>query len=79
MKKMIFTVVLLSLISNMNGQSRFSKHEFSINGFRNPSIGVEYRYYRVSVHAGYYTTAFNKGEYTNFYKAGVTYYYLPIG
>jgi hypothetical protein len=79
MKKMIFTVVLLSLMSNMNGQSRFSKQEFSINGFRNPSIGVEYRYHQVSVHAGYYTTAFKKGEYTNFYKAGVTYYYMPVG
>ena len=76
---MIFTVVLLSLMSNMNGQSRFSKQEFSINGFRNPSIGVEYRYHQVSVHAGYYTTAFKKGEYTNFYKAGVTYYYMPVG
>ena len=79
MKKMIFTVVLLSLMSNMNGQSRFSNQEFSINGFRNPSIGVEYRYHQVSVHAGYYTTAFKSGEYTNFYKAGVTYYYMPVG
>lgn len=76
---MIFTVVLLSLMSNMNGQSRFSNQEFSINGFRNPSIGVEYRYHQMSVHAGYYTTAFKSGEYTNFYKTGVTYYYMPVG
>lgn len=76
---MIFTVIFLSLMSNMNGQSRFSKQEFSINGFRNPSIGVEYRYHQVSVHAGYYTTAFEQGEYTNFYKAGATYWFLPVG
>jgi len=77
---MIFTVVLLSLMSNTNGQSsRFSKQEFSINGFRNPSIGLEYRYRQISVHAGYYTTAFEKSEYTNFYKAGATYWFLPVG
>lgn len=59
-------------------QSKFSKNELSVNGFRNPSIGLEYRYQHVSVHAGYYTTAFKSGEYTNFVKAGLTYWFLPV-
>lgn len=79
MQKIILTVLFLALMSHMNGQSRFSKQEISINGFRNPSIGVEYRLHQISVHAGYYTTAFEKGEYTNFYKAGATYWFLPVG
>lgn len=78
MKKLIFMVVL-SLGFNSQAQNRFSNQEFSINGFRNPSIGAEYRYHRISVHAGYYTTAFKQGAYTNFYKAGLTYWYMPVG
>jgi len=79
MKKIILSVLFLAVMSNMNAQSKFSKQELSINGFRNPSIGIEYRHHQVSVHAGYYTTAFKKGEYTNFYKAGATYWFLPVG
>ncbi len=60
-------------------QSKLSKGELSINGFRNPSIGAEYRYRFVSIHAGYYTTAFESGVYTNFMKTGLTYWFLPVG
>jgi hypothetical protein len=75
-----FFILLLTLVSTTAfSQNRFSKHEFSINGFRNPSIGLEYRYHQVSVHAGYYMTAFEKGVTTKFYKAGVTAWFLPIG
>lgn len=79
MQKMILVMFLLAFANNSSAQSRFSKQEISINGFRNPSIGAEYRYRQISVHAGYYTTAFEQGEYTNFYKAGATYWFLPVG
>ena len=78
MKQSIF--VLLVLISTSAfSQSKFSKNELSINGFRNPSIGLEYRHQQISVHAGYYITAFEKGVTTKFFKAGVTAWFLPIG
>lgn len=76
---MILVMLLLAFANNSSAQSRFSKQEISINGFRNPSIGAEYRYRQISVHAGYYTTAFEQDEYTNFYKAGATYWFLPVG
>ncbi len=78
MKQSIF--VLLVLISTSAfSQSKFSKQEFSVNGFRNPSIGLEYRYKHLSVHAGYYPTNFESGKTTEFMKAGVTYWFLPVG
>jgi len=79
MQKLMYTGILMFILTGMNAQNKFSKHEISINGFRNPSAGIEYRYQQVSVHAGYYTTAFEKGVYTNFYKTGVSYWFLPIG
>jgi hypothetical protein len=60
-------------------QSRFSKSELSINGFRNPSVGLEFRHKQISYHAGYYPTAFKAGETTNFFKAGATAWFLPVG
>jgi hypothetical protein len=70
---------LLLLSASAFSQSRFSKNEFSINGFRNPSIGLEYRYRLVSMHAGYYPTAFKSGENTSFLKIGTTFWFLPLG
>lgn len=60
-------------------QSRFSKNEISLNGFRNPSIGLEYRYRNVSVHGGYYITALEPGVTTKFAKFGLTAWFLPVG
>lgn len=60
-------------------QSKFSKHEISINGFRNPSIGAEYRYRHISIHAGYYPTNFESGITTEFIRTGLTYWFLPVG
>lgn len=78
MKQLFFA--LLTLVSTTAfAQKKFSTHELSVNGFRNPSIGLEYRYQQVSVHAGYYITAFEKGVTTKFYKAGLTAWFLPIG
>ncbi len=75
-------IVLLLLISNSTGafsQSKFSKHEISINGFRNPSVGVEYRYKVVSVHAGYYPTNFKPGITTSFVRTGLSFWFFPVG
>jgi hypothetical protein len=61
----------------------FSTHEISLNGFRNPSIGLEYRYKRFSIHAGYYPTIISKNESgqsetTSFIRTGVSYWFLPV-
>jgi len=74
-----FYVANAALSTAAVAQAKLSKSEFSVNGFRNPSIGAEYRYKALSVHGGYYTTAFASGEYTNFIKTGVTYWFLPVG
>lgn len=78
MKQMIFSALLLLVSVLAFSQNRFSGRELSINGFRNPSIGLEYRHTNLSVHAGYYTTAFKSGEYTNFVKTGLTCWFLPV-
>lgn len=79
MQKITTTLLLLLLISSTRAQSRLSKKELSINGFRNPSIGAEIRLNRLSVHSGYYPTAFKAGENTSFFKAGVSFWFLPVG
>ena len=78
MKSLFFATLLLLSASAVFSQTKFQKDELSLNGFRNPSIGLEYRHQRFSTHVGYYTTAFEAGEYTNFFKAGVTYWFLPV-
>lgn len=78
MKYFIF-FSLLFVSTAAFSQSRFSKQEFSLNGFRNPSIGLEYRRGLVSVHAGYYITALEPGVTTKFTKVGLTTWFLPIG
>lgn len=83
-------LVLLGMLVSLSAaaQSRFSTHELSVNAFRNPSIGAEYRYKRVSVHAGYYPTILNDNattdagatnNTTSFVRAGLTYWFLPVG
>ncbi|MGC4037747.1 MAG: hypothetical protein QM764_17425 [Chitinophagaceae bacterium] len=78
MKQVIFTAMVLMAATTAFPQTKFRKNELSINGFRNPSIGLEYHRYQFSVHAGYYTTAFKSGEYTNFLKTGITYWFLQV-
>lgn len=77
--KSILTFILMFLALHTFAQDHFSRQELSINGYRNPSVGLEYRYGPVSVHAGYYPTALEAGENTNFFKTGVTAWFLPIG
>lgn len=78
-KSTILMLIAVAASTGVFSQSRFSKHEISVNAFRNPSIGAEYRYKLVSVHAGYYPTAFDSGENTSFLKVGATAWFLPVG
>ena len=92
MKSLTVFILLLCGFYSVNGQSSssnytqkmpFPAHELSFNGFRNPSIGLEYRYKRFSMHGGYYPTIIStsengKGETTSFLRAGVSYFFLPI-
>lgn len=79
MKKLSVLLLIAFSSGHVYSQSKFSKHELSINGFRNPSIGGEYRYKRISAHAGYYPTNFESGITTEFVRTGLTYWFLPIG
>jgi len=75
------TIIALLILASFSAQSkdRFSKNEISVNGFRNPSVGLEVRQQRLSIHAGYYPTAFKSGENTSFFKAGITTWFLAVG
>jgi hypothetical protein len=75
--KQVFFIIILS-ITCANAQSEFPNNLASINGFRNPSIGVEYQHKQVSVHSGYYVTNFESGVTTEFFKAGLTYWAFPM-
>lgn len=79
MKNIITTIIVLLITGGAQAQSRLNNKEISINGFRAPSIGAEYRVNHISVHAGYYPTAFKSGENTSFFKAGVSLWFLPVG
>lgn len=60
-------------------QERQGNYLFSINGFRNPSIGTEFQYRNSSLHGGYYVTNFESGVTTEFLKTGITYWLLYFG
>lgn len=79
MKKNLLLASMIVLTSVAFAQDKFPKNTLSINAFRNPSIGLEYQRKQVSVHAGYYITAFESGVTTKFLKAGITYWFLPLG
>ena len=72
-------IILFVVSTSAFSQSRFSKNELSINGFRNPSVGLEYRHKQFSFHAGYYPTTFKSSENTSFFKSGTTVWFLPVG
>jgi len=79
MQKIIASLITFFILQNAFAQTRLSTTELSINGFRNPSIGAEFRKKHMSIHAGYYPTAFRAGENTSFFKAGVSFWFLPVG
>jgi len=77
--KQVIIVLFVLVSTSAFSQKQLSKNEFSINGFRNPSIGLEYRHRSISAHAGYYITALEPGITTKFFKAGATAWFLPVG
>ena len=79
MKNLTWLAFLLLWAGNTFAQQTFSKQEFSINGFRNPSIGAEFRLNRISIHGGYYLSNFESGVTTKFLKSGLSYWFLPVG
>lgn len=79
MQKSLLLILLLVMTSTVFAQDKFPKNTLSLNGFRNPSIGLEYQYRQASIHAGYYLTNFESNVTTRFLKAGVTYWFLPVG
>lgn len=79
MKQIILCGFLCSALHSAFGQGKFSTHEISVNAFRNPSIGAEYRYKHFSAHVGYYPTNFESNVTTEFIRTGLTYWFLPVG
>ena len=79
MKLLIFSALMLLTTAAFTQNTLRTTQELSINGFRNPSIGLEYRYHQVSAHACYYPTNFESGVTTTFIRAGVTAWLLPLG
>lgn len=79
MKKMKLLLALVLCVNLAFSQSKFPKHQLSVNAFRNPSIGLEYQHKQLSVHAGYYLTNFTSGTTTEFVKTGVSFWFLPFG
>lgn len=79
MQKISMLIVLVITTTISFSQTKFPKNLISFNGFRNPSIGLEYQRNQVSVHAGYYPTNFTSGVTTEFMKAGATYWFAPVG
>jgi len=78
MQKNLLLAILLVTSSVAFAQNPFPKQQLSINGFRNPSIGLEYQRNQLSVHGGYYVTNFTSGVTTEFLKTGLTYWFLPV-
>ncbi|MDX1903955.1 MAG: hypothetical protein SFU27_07335 [Thermonemataceae bacterium] len=79
MKFVIIFLLVLLVNSEAFTQSRFSKNELSLNGFRNPSLGLEYRHKFISFHAGYYVTNLESNTTWQFFKAGASLWFLPVG
>lgn len=79
MRYLLILALLLTALTPVVSQTKFPTHQISINGFRNPSIGLEYQYNKTSIHAGYYVANFEKDVTTEFVKVGVTEWFLPFG
>jgi hypothetical protein len=78
MKHEFSIVLLLAFIGKVSAQQQFPTNILSINGFRNPSIGLEYQKQQVSVHAGYYPTNFESNVTTEFLKAGINIWFFSV-
>jgi hypothetical protein len=74
-RKSVFAILLLG--SAMSALAQSDSGEWSLNGFRNPSVGLEYRKGDYSVHAGYYSTILRdpgsaRSEASGFARVGAT-------
>ncbi|MDZ4707002.1 MAG: hypothetical protein SH818_01260 [Saprospiraceae bacterium] len=78
MKSLILILLFAGTGEFIFSQNRFAGQELSINGFRNPSMGMEYRNGQLSLHAGYYITALEAGVTSQFFKTGITYWGFPV-
>ena len=87
MKQAITVLALLATAATAHADASLTAtakpiQELSINVFRSPSIGLEYRRGPVSVHGGAYPTVISKdamGVYETswFARAGLTFHFLP--
>lgn len=90
MKYLIICIVCLIIFSTISfSQTTENKqaennpphpYELSINGFRNPSIGLEIKHKGLSLHAGYYLTIVpndisDEKENTSFIRAGLSHWF----
>jgi hypothetical protein len=64
---LLLGIVILVPNRGIWSQGNFSKEELSFNGFRNPSIGLEYRKNQFSIHGGYYVTNFEENIVIGFF------------
>lgn len=78
MKNLLLAAIFIFVAITTNAQEQFSNQELSINAFRNPSIGMEYRQNAISLHLGYYITAFDPGITTQFIKIGISTWFMPL-
>ncbi len=65
---------ILVVILLVFGGSQARSNELYLNGFRNPSIGVEWRIKYLSSHTGYYLTNFAPGETSKFWRTGLSFW-----
>lgn len=79
MKRMMLLALLCIPVFGFSQDDKISGRELSVNGFRAPSIGMEYRVAAVSLHFGYYITAFDPGITTKFAKVGLSVWFLSSG
>ncbi|TWI85805.1 hypothetical protein IQ13_0974 [Lacibacter cauensis] len=77
--RMLYLIVFFFCGGSTQSQNRLSKNEIGLNFFRNPSIGLEYRYRAFSVHSGIYVTNFERNRTWRFFKSGLTFWFLPVG
>lgn len=75
MKKHLFWALVL-VLSQFASAQNYPTNLLSVNAFRNPSIGVEFQRKQLSLHVGYYPTNFESGVTTEFFKTGLTYWFL---
>jgi hypothetical protein len=77
MKFSVFFFGTFISLASFGQKSRLSNQEISLNFFRNPSIGLEYRYKHISFHGGYYLTNFESNTTWKFIKTGTSIWFLP--